>query len=97
MKTRKLIGIVLMLALPLAISANMIWVPDQAPTLEVAVDLAMVGDTVVVPIDVYYSYTTIDDQGKNLFWMVYAIEPSDAPFDSTIYGPREPFPATPLE
>ena len=46
MKTRKLIGIVLMLALPLAISANMIWVPDQAPTLEVAVDLAMVGDTV---------------------------------------------------
>ena len=92
----KWMAVLMLLVLPLAISAKVFHVPQQFPTVHEAVMVAVDGDTLVVPEEIYNS-SSFTLEGKELVVIVDAIEPSDAPFDSTIYGPREPFPATPLE
>ncbi len=94
---KKLIVVLLLVVMPLCISAKIYYVPSaQYPTFQDALNKASDGDTILVTPDIYaMGYST---QGKDITVGIDATEPDDleAP-DSTHTGPTEPFPPTPVE
>jgi len=94
-KSWLLIALLLLIALPLAGSAEIIRVKVDVPTVEAGVAVAQSGDTLVLPVEM--SYMMVDTGDKDLVVGVDALPPDDAPIDSTVYGPNHPFPSSPLE
>ncbi len=93
MKTKALV-MLLLLAFPLMLSADVIYVPMDYPTVEKAIDAASSGDTLVIdPIMVDRGY----EDGDDLLVIISNLEPKDAPRDSGTYGPGDWYPPTPVE
>lgn len=92
---KKVIALLLIAALPVCLFAQVYRVGVDVPTTEVAIDVATDGDTLILPVE--YSHMEVNLQGKDLVVGFDALEPPDEPPDSTIYGPNDPLPPTPLE
>ncbi len=91
MKTKALVLLVLF-AIPLMLSADVIYVPMDYPSVEAAIDASDSGDTLVIdPMVMGVKY----DAGDIL--IIAALEPKDAPRDSGTYGPGDWYPPTPVE
>jgi|GEM_PF-1561217 len=86
---------VILMVIPLVVPAEVIHVGIDVPTVEIAVELAKDGDTLLLPQTASTQYVDLD--GKNIEVGYDDIEPPGAPIDSTIYGTNNPFPASPLE
>ena len=95
MKKSWLIVALLLVALPLAGSAEIIRVTVDVPSVEAGVALADDGDTLLIPVGMSYMY--VDAGDKDIVVGVDALEPEGAIPDSTVYGPNNPFPDSPLE
>ncbi len=87
--------LVMLLALPVILSADVIRVNQDVATVEEAVFVAEDGDTVLVPLDT--NPYAVDPQGKDLTVGTSALEPPDEEPDSTIYGTNSPMPHCPDE
>ena len=85
----------LMLAIPMVVPAEVIYVGQDAPTVDVAVTMAQDGDTLLLPQDASCQF--VDLQGKNIEVGYDDTEPPGAVPDPKIYGPNNPFPPSPLE
>jgi len=92
---RKLFAIALAATFPFYLYAMIYHVPEEFPIVPEAVMVAVDGDTIMVPEG--SSYGESDKMGKEITFVINNIEPKDAEPDSTIYGPQEPFPPTPVE
>ena len=95
MKKSWLIVALLLVVMPLVGTAEVIRVSLDVPTVEAGVALADDGDTLLIPVGMSYSY--VDAGDKDITVGVDALEPEGAIPDSTVYGPNNPFPDTPVE
>ncbi len=93
---RTVLAAILLLTIPLALSAGVIIVGQDVDTVEKGVLIAEDGDTLLVPSTV--NPYAIDDMDKDLTIGLYATEPPDYDEpDSTIYGTNSPCPQCPDE
>ncbi|MBZ0263800.1 hypothetical protein K8I28_03955 [bacterium] len=94
MKRKWLVGIVAVI-FPLILFASVWEVGVDTQSVNEAIFYAQDGDTILIPESM--SSQSYDLQGKDLTLGITALEPEDAEPDSTIYGPNNPFPASPVE
>ena len=94
MKRKWLVGIVAVV-FPLILFANVYRVGVDFQTVEEAIAYAVDGDSILIPESM--SGQSYDLLGKDLKLGIFALEPEDEKPDSTIYGPNNPYPASPVE
>jgi hypothetical protein len=91
----KLIALLIIVAIPATIAAQVLYVPQDVPTLEEAAALVDSDDTLVVSEDLYFDAMAVFDEDVEI--IVDDLEPPDATHDSAAYGPRFHMPASPVE
>ncbi len=92
---KKLMAGILLVTIPICLSANIIDISAEGFTVEEAIFLAADNDTIIVsdPAEA----EVVASSNKDLTAALDEIEPPDAEPDSTIYGPNNPFPPSPVE
>jgi len=92
---KKLMIGILLVAIPICISANIINISTDGFTVEEAIFIAAEKDTIIV--SNAFEAECVNFSEKDLTAEMAAIEDSTMKPDSTIYGPNLPFPHSPAE